>query len=322
MVIGLVDSEDTGFPNLALMKISQHHKDRGHLIEFVDSTKLYDIIYISKVFTHTEDISKQYDSKCDLLIKGGTGYDMTKTLPEEIENTYPDYFLYPINKKYDCSTSYGFLTRGCIRKCKWCIVPIKEGMTYPYWDIQEVLGTNNKAVLMDNNVLSIDYGIKQIEKIVKLKCKVDFNQGLDARIIAKDKSLQKLLSNVKWINNCIRLACDSDSMFLHVSKSVKGLKDAGFNISNIMVYVLLTEFNSSYERIIKLKELGVKPFAQPYLDLCNRTIVPQWQKDLARYTNMRAIFNSCSFSEYEPRKGFKCEKHIRGNNYDNYLLYS
>lgn len=57
---------------------------------------------------------------------GGTGYKDYGSLPREIEATLPDYSIYPQVKH-----AIGFLTRGCIRNCPWCIVPRKEGGNTP-----------------------------------------------------------------------------------------------------------------------------------------------------------------------------------------------
>ena len=118
---------------------------------------------------------------------------MTNTLPSEIDKLCPDYSIYP---KF--TAAYGFLTRGCPNKCSWCVVPSKEGNIQPYADIEDFLQGRKEAVLMDNNVLAHEHGLQQIEKMIKLGIKIDFNQGLDARIIAKDKSIAELLSKVKW----------------------------------------------------------------------------------------------------------------------------
>lgn len=77
----------------------------------------------------------------------------------------------------------------------------------PYMDIEEIAVNGRKnIILMDNNVLASDYGLQQIEKIVKLKLHVDFNQGLDARLVTDD--IAKLLAKVKWIKR-IRFGCDT-----------------------------------------------------------------------------------------------------------------
>ena len=51
-------------------------------------------------------------------------------LPEEMEYVTPDYSLYP---SIDNKTAYGFLTRGCPNKCKWCVVPGKKGISVHIW---------------------------------------------------------------------------------------------------------------------------------------------------------------------------------------------
>lgn len=55
MKIGLHDSENTGFPNLALMKLSAWHKAHGDVVEWWTPMLQYDRVYSSKVFTFTPD---------------------------------------------------------------------------------------------------------------------------------------------------------------------------------------------------------------------------------------------------------------------------
>lgn len=122
MKIGLIDVDGHGgFPNLALMKISAYHKSMGDDVQWASPIFKYDKIYKSKVFTFTADDTYIYN--CETVC-GGTGYDIVKKLSEEMEYIAPDYSIYP---SIDNKTAYGFLTRGCPNKCKWCIVPKKEG---------------------------------------------------------------------------------------------------------------------------------------------------------------------------------------------------
>lgn len=119
MNIGLIDVDGHNFPNLALMKISAYHKSIGDNVEWANPLfDDYDRVYKSKVFTFTND---NYDIYNCEVIKGGTGYDIQSRLPIEIDAMQPDYSIYGIK-----DVSYGFLTRGCPNKCKWCIVPIKD----------------------------------------------------------------------------------------------------------------------------------------------------------------------------------------------------
>lgn len=147
MRIGLVDVDGHNFPNLALMKLSAWHKRRGDTVEFADpETGRYDKVYMSKVFTFSRDCTDRYD--CE-VVRAGTGYrDYATILPEEIEHICPDYSLYGVKE------AYGFLTRGCVNRCSWCVVPHKEGEVRAHADIEEFLDGHKRAVLLDNNVLA------------------------------------------------------------------------------------------------------------------------------------------------------------------------
>lgn len=134
MRVGLIDVDGRNFPNLALMKIARYHKMQGHEVEWASPLlgETYDRVYKSKVFTFSKDDMAVYN--CD-VIKGGTGYDIHATLPAEIDSIQPDYTIYP---SIDNKTAYGFLTRGCPNKCRWCIVPKKEGRVKPYMDVDDI----------------------------------------------------------------------------------------------------------------------------------------------------------------------------------------
>ena len=149
--IGLIDVDGHNFPNLALMKLSSYHKQKGDNVEWYTIFNQYDIVYMAKVFTHTPDYDQIIYNSVE-IIKGGTGYDITSRLPQEVEKIIPDYSLYP---NIDNNTAYGFLTRGCIRKCQWCIVPKKEGTIQPYQDVDEIaVNGRTNLILMDNNILA------------------------------------------------------------------------------------------------------------------------------------------------------------------------
>ena len=285
MKIGIHNADNFKYPNLALMKISAYRKSLGDDVEIYQSlfNESYDKVYSSKVFTFTKtDLPKR------LTIKGGTGYDFKIKLPDKIEHICPDYEIF--NTDY----SLGFLTRGCPNSCEWCLVPKKEGNIKPHADIEEFLKHKN-VVLMDNNVLASDHGIKQIEKIIKLGVKVDFNQGLDARLI--DNSTAKLLSKVKWFKP-LRMACDKQSQMKHIQKATQLLRWNNVTPRRYFIYCLIKNVNESIERIKFLKGLDLDPFAQPYRDFENNTEPTKKQKQLARYVNHKAIFKTVTWEEY------------------------
>ena len=304
MKIGIL-AVDSFYPNLALMKIAAWHKGNGNTVEWYNPFDAYDRLYMAKVFSFTPEYG-YIISNCGEVIRGGTGYDIYSTLPEDIDNTQPDYSIYP---SIDNRTAYGFLTRGCPNRCKWCIVPKKEGNIRPYMDIEDIaINGRNNIILMDNNILASDYGLKQIEKIVGLKIRVDFNQGLDARLVTPD--IAKLLAKVRWIKR-IRFGCDTTGQIAECERAISLLEQFGYH-GEIFLYCILMDFEESFNRVNHWKRYKkVLPYAQPYRDVNNpRQIIPQWQKDLARWVNRKEIYRNCDFRDYEPRIGFKCKEYF------------
>lgn len=288
MDIRLIDV-DSKTPNLALMKISAWHKAKGDCVDWYDGFGKPDRVYASKVFTFTPD--HQYPLEGLEVIKGGTGYDIASQLPEEIDRICPDYTLYP-----DMDYSLGFLTRGCPNSCSWCFVPKKEGKIRAYADIDDFC-RHDKCVLMDNNVLAHEHGIKQIEKIIIKGIRVDFNQGLDARLI--DDSVARLLSRVKWLKP-IRLACDTESQMKWVHKAVENLRWYNAKPSTFSCYVLMKpgEIEDCINRVRFLKGINVDPFVQPYQSPEGREI-PSEERNFARYVDMKATFKSVWWENYQ-----------------------
>lgn len=288
MKIGLIDVDGHNFPNLALMKISAYHKSIGDLVEWVTIGD-YNKTYMSKVFTFSQDITFGLSNYGE-IIKGGTGYNNI-VLPDFIDSMCPDYSIYPKFKE-----AYGFLTRGCPNKCDWCIVPKKEGNIKPYSDIEDFLDSRKSVVLMDNNVLASEHGLRQIEKITRLKIKIDFNQGLDARIIAKNEHIAELLGKVRWLKP-LRMACDTVSQMPYIEKATELLRKHNVTPKRYFIYVLVKEIEDAMKRVEFLDKLGLDPFAQPYRNFINNKVDKELNR-FARWVNHKAIFRSVEFKNY------------------------
>lgn len=254
MKIGLIDIDGHNFPNLALMKLSAWHKKNNDKIEIATIFEKYDIIYKSKVFTFSEDDYTNYFA--DKIITGGTGYKKYNLLDDKIEHICPDYEL------YNCQHAYGFLTRGCIRKCSFCIVPVKEGNIKPHADIEDFLKNKKSAIILDNNILASDHGLNQIEKIIKLGIKVDFNQGLDCRIIAKNGNIAKLLSKIKWLKP-LRMSLDSENQIDSLIKATELLRKYNTTPKNYFIYILTKKIDDTLKRVEICKINNLDPFCQP-----------------------------------------------------------
>ena len=327
MKIGLVDVDGhakkkkwgaTIYPNLALAKIARYWRNRGGQISWASPMEHYDIVYMSKVFNFSPDDTYIYDA--DKIIKGGTGYDPLSQLPDEIDRLQPDYSIYPNIPK---DTAYGFLTRGCPNKCRWCVVPKKEGAIRPYMDVDDIaIEGRRKLVLMDNNILAAgDYCIQQLQKIIERGYRVDFNQALDARLVTDE--IAQLLAKVKWLdNNRIRFGCDTHGQIAECERAMNMINRYGFTGQYFLYTMLTSDFRECYERITywwhrtqetRASHQGryVYPHAQPYRDPNNpHHIIPQWQKDMAGWVNKKAHFVAHSFEEFEPRKGFRCREYL------------
>lgn len=327
MKIGLVDVDGhakkkkwgaTIYPNLALAKIARYWRNRGGQISWASPMEHYDIVYMSKVFNFSPDDTYIYDA--DKIIKGGTGYDPLSQLPDEIDRLQPDYSIYPNIPK---DTAYGFLTRGCPNKCRWCVVPKKEGAIRPYMDVDEIaIEGRRKLVLMDNNILAAgDYCIQQLQKIIERGYRVDFNQALDARLVTDE--IAQMLAKVKWLdNNRIRFGCDTHGQIAECERAMNMINRYGFTGQYFLYTMLTSDFRECYERITywwhrtqetRASHQGryVYPHAQPYRDPNNpHHIIPQWQKDMAGWVNKKAHFVAHSFEEFEPRKGFRCREYL------------
>lgn len=292
MKIGLIDVDGHGnFPNLALMRLSAWHRKQGDTVEWWNGFCHYDRVYMSKVFTFTPDIDTVIDA--DEIIRGGTGYKDYGSLPPEIEATAPDYSIYP-----SVDYAIGFLTRGCIRNCPWCIVPKKEGRIRPAATWEEIKRPDsNKIVFMDNNVLASSHGLQQIESMGGEKVWVDFNQGLDARLVTPEAA--ELLARLRWIEY-VRLACDTDEMIPIVERAVAYMREAGIAKYRFFAYVLVQDVGAAERRAIALRKMGVTPFAQPYRDFDGGEPTRE-QKAFARWCNNKAIFKSCTWKDYKYR---------------------
>jgi hypothetical protein len=285
MRIGLV-SVDSLIPNLALMKISTYHKKQGDQVELIAPLfSTYDRIYASKIFNFSDDY--QYFQNCE-VIKGGSGYDIQSKLPDEIEHQFPDYSI------FNCDYAMGFTTRGCIRKCPFCIVPEKEGKIQAVGDIYDFWNGQKELKLLDNNLTALPEHFEKIcLQLTKEKIKTDFNQGLDIRLITPE--MAQILAKVPLANQ-IHFAFDNVGLESNIRDGIATLTNNGVAAHKLMFYVLIG-FNSTPQedlyRVETLRGLKVDPFVMPY----NKT--DDYQKRFARWCNHKAIFKSVKWEDYK-----------------------
>ena len=305
MIIALHDAErdrmpGKSFPNFALMKIAAYHKAQGDTVEWWNAlfNGTYDKVYSSKVFDFTpENMYLPPDT-----IKGGTGYGLYGELPPEIDSQFPDYSIYP-----DCDYAIGYITRGCPNRCRWCVVPEKEGDIRPYADWRDIVRRDtNKLVLMDNNILACEYGIAQLMELAQSNYKIDLNQGMDARLVTPH--IADVIASLKWIKY-IRFSCDQIPQIEAIEKAAALLADRGVKPSRLFVYVLITKdlANADY-RVQRLKNLGVSIYAQAERNPANGIMPNAAQREFAhRYIYGRS-YKKETWPEYCQRKNLNYER--------------
>ena len=266
--------------NTALMQISQYHKSKGDQVEWYFDLKRYsyDKIYCSSLFDFTDKQLVPSEA-----IKGGSGYDICSKLPDEIQESDLDYSIYP-----DCEKSLIFFSRGCIRKCPFCIVNRKEGF------IKAVkpknLNPNGKEIeVLDNNFFANPEWRESIAFIQFHKQPVNL-QGVDIRIMNEEQATA--LNSIKH-SGAIHIAWDNpkDDLIGKMQELVKIVK-----AYKIMCYVLIGYWSTpeqDYERVMKLKEIGIGPFVMAY----NKK--DTYQRRFARWVNHKAIFKSVAWQDYK-----------------------
>lgn len=211
------------FPNLVCMKLSSYHKGKGDNVTLLlsyDEVNKYDLVYVSKVFIKTEIPCEQEDKtlkteativdfyKDNPFLKktnvkyGGTGfyYEKAPKLPEEIEHCRPDYHLYDKwvdyciangakEKEFDYYKNYsiGFLTRGCFRKCEFCVNKVYNKCNV-HSELSEFIDLDRpKLCFLDDNFFACSNWREIIKEIENTGKRFQFKQGLDERLLTSEK---------------------------------------------------------------------------------------------------------------------------------------
>lgn len=316
MKIGLIDIDHSNFPNIALMKISAWHKKIGDQVDWYTPFEHYDIVYVAKVFSFTEDWREPINA--DRVILGGSGY-MIRTidgkegwypfehhketkrrgykfmdeLPYHIEHIYPDYSLYPM---YTTDTAYGFLTRGCPRGCSFCHVAAKEGKhAYKVADLSEFWNGQKRIVLCDPNLLACKDWKPLLQQLIDSKAWVDINQGLDIRLMTEEKAEMLAKCKLEQVHFAWDRYQDKELVLPRLEMFAKHTK---LNSHNRIVYTLVnfdTTIDQDLERIYTLRKIGYWAYVMVY----DKENADPIYKKMARWVNNRYIFAKCErFEDY------------------------
>jgi hypothetical protein len=329
MRIALIDDINSKLPNLALMKISTYHKQRGdEVLLNPPSPAGIDKTYVSIIFTKNRDAAvDRYRNWPDPAF-GGTGYDLTTTLPASIESQRPDYDLYSMEFIYDrikqriskkensirkaeeiVTAGIGFLSRGCVntaKTCPWCAVPVKEGKLRRVSSLEEIINPrSNRLILLDNSPLASPDALDVLREMADRKLVVDITQGFDIRRLTPE--LAQALAKVRhW--RSLHYAWDAVRGQQAVFNGINMLSEFVAK-SRQLCYVLCgfnTTFDEDMERVRKLHEAKIRPYIMVYQPLHGfKEPSPKDQFErtrlahFARWVNApAAIYKTTPFTEY------------------------
>ena len=285
MKIGILQV-DGKLPNLALMKITAYHESIGDTVSWYDGALFddcYDKIYASKIFA----FSPMPELPKEKSLIGGTGIDFYNNLPAEMEQMQPSYLLHPTVDYH-----LGFSMKGCRFDCSFCCVPKKEGKPYKYSSIDQILINPNggkKLVLLDNDFFGTGDWEVNLNRIIELGLKVNFNQGLNIRILTQRQA--NLLAKSKYYNlhftsRYLTFAWDRYEDRDDIMKGVERCDNAGIRRDHLQFFVLIgydTTPEQDLDRVNTITELGAKAFVMPYNKF------DAYQLRFARWANSRQL---------------------------------
>lgn len=324
MNIGLIDADlidgGTRHPNLAIMKMAGYYIQQGHNVKLIldgyDSIANYDRVFISKVFsfTKTGNYTKEDFEAMDNVVIGGTGFFMEggPQLEEEIEHHMPYYDIYKEfldlhiksakdRTKYSDYLDYsiGFTTRGCFRKCEFCVNK-KYDHVKRHAPVHEFLDNSRPMIyLWDDNILGYPNWEEVIDELVATGKPFHFKQGIDIRLMTEKRA--KRFNEVKY---------HSDFTF-----AFDHLKDAETIIRNVQLWKMysariprmyvLSGFDSQdekdvesvLERIHILMKYGSLPYIMRY-EKYKESKYASLYIQLARWCNQPQFYKKKSFREY------------------------
>lgn len=302
---------DGKLPNLALARIASWHAAKGDAVIFRRTPTpdllepAYDVVYASSIFTDSSPLVVQVKQQWPNAIVGGTGSGSTSVVEDVIGDWRKcDYSFWP-----DYRPSLGFTARGCRMKCKFCVVPGKEGrprVESAIADIWRGPGHPKLLHLLDNDFFGqpeADWRAR-ITEIRDGGFKVCFNQGINVRVI--NEKAAEALASVEYRDDQFKErrlytawdCLDDERVFF---RGVEKLNRAGVPSKHIMAYMLIGfSPNETMDQIIyrfnRMANAGIKPYPMVYSD---GNGLPYKQLKAFQRWAVTGLYRALPFSDYD-----------------------
>lgn len=273
---------DGKVPNIALMRLAAHHRDRGDRVELrrCDNPKLigqrlhdpeWDRVYGSLIFERTRPHAELALRAWPHAMLGGTGWDLVGTLEDHGIGLRQDYTDYPAWQQ-----SIGFSQRGCRLRCSFCVVPRKEGPVREETTIGGLWRGEpwpREIILLDNDFFGQPRWADRIEELRAGHFKVSFNQGINARMLTDETAAA--IASVDYRDDSMKVkriytAWDNLKDETRLFAGLEALVRHGVKPDQIMVYILIgywpheTAWHREHRRA-RLREFGARPYPMPFV---------------------------------------------------------
>lgn len=305
---------DGALPNLAIMRLASWHLSRGDEVritrclepeadEVPDMFNLpYDRVYGSVLFDFSRDRLERFRTAWPTAIVGGTGAgaEQLGVSVETVIGAHPhvDYSGYP-----DFQESIGFTQRGCRLKCKFCVVPRKEGKPVSVGSVNDIWrgeGHPKKIHILDNDFFGNPEWPARIKEMIDGKFRVCLSQGINVRLI-NDEAAAALASiqyrNTRFTERRLYTAWDNLKDEKVFFRGIDQLERAGIKPKHIMAYMLIgydpaETWERLWHRFNRMVERGIEPYPMVY---------DRSRKDLRKFQRwvVTGLYRAVPFEDYD-----------------------
>lgn len=270
---------DGELPNLALMAIADYHERRGDEVAVTRALEpdlfedaAYDRVYGSSIFSFSAARLERFQKAWPGAIVGGTGSGSGLTVAQALGEDWPgvSYTGYP-----EFRDSIGFSQRGCRLKCKFCVVPAKEGKPVSVrtiWELWRGDPYPRKLHLLDNDFFGQPEWRNRVAELRTGKFRVCLSQGINVRLIT-DEAAAALASieyrDTRFSERRLYTAWDNLRDEVVFFRGVDTLERAGVPAKHLRAYMLigfdpLETWDRLWHRFRRMVERGIEPYPMVY----------------------------------------------------------